>query len=109
MQFQRHRKPNVKIKDGVSLKGVLWQMFDAAVRVEVCYQAIGLECVITAGSDGQHMKGSLHYRGLALDFRKRTVPIAVRPKLLKAIRQALGPDYDVIDESDHFHVEYDPK
>jgi hypothetical protein len=97
------------LKPGVSLKGVRWQMFEAAVRVEGCYEKLGLECVITSGTDGQHIKGSLHYKGLALDFRKRTVPVAMRPKLLKAIRQALGPDYDVLEESDHVHVELDPE
>ena len=98
----------MKLKNNASLVGVRWEMFDAAVKVEECYQKLGFECVITSGSDGQHMKGSLHYKGLALDFRKRNVPIVMRPKLLKAIRQALGPDFDVVDEKDHIHTEFDP-
>lgn len=101
----------MKVKDGVKLEGVKWQMFWASIVVEGCFAKLGLECVITGGSEeaGRDPKKTLHDDGLALDYRQRTVPVAMRPKLFKAIRQALGPDYDVVNESDHFHVEFDPK
>ena len=60
---------------------------------------------ITSICDSTHAAGSLHYDGNALDFKRRNVHI-------KAIREVLGADFDVIeytDVRDIFHVEYDPK
>lgn len=99
----------MKLKAGVSLQGVVWQLFEAAIKVESCYEALGHECVITSGTEGQHMNGSLHYKGKALDFRTRHVPVVQRQKLIKNIKSKLGPDYDVILEKDHAHIELDPK
>ena len=98
----------MNIKDGVSLEGVQWQMFHAAIVAEQIYKKFGAECVITAGTDGKHMEGSLHYKGCALDLR--TFNVAGKELQVKvALQQALGKDYDVVLEKDHVHVEYDPK
>jgi uncharacterized protein YcbK (DUF882 family) len=99
----------MKLKEGVRLQGVQWQMFDAAVKVEDVYSRYGHELTITSGSDGQHSAKSLHYKGLALDIRTRNVPPSQLPKIERDIKQALGKDYDVVYEGDHFHIEYDPK
>ena len=101
----------MKLKDGASLVGVQWQTFDAAIKVEACYALCGVETVITSGTDDAagRLPNSLHPKGLALDFRSYTVPAALRMKLVKNIKAALSADYDVVDESDHIHVEYDPK
>lgn len=99
----------MKLKDGVSLEGVQWQMFAAAVKAEAVYKRYGYELTITAGTDGQHGVHSLHYTGLALDCRTRDVEAAQVPRLQREIAQELGKDYDVVLESDHIHVEYDPK
>jgi hypothetical protein len=99
----------LKLKSGVSLKGVQWELFEAAIKVEDAYNALGHECVITSGTDGEHMHKSLHYKGLALDFRTRTVPAAQRMKILKSVKAKLGPSFDVILERDHLHIELDPK
>jgi hypothetical protein len=99
----------MKLKDGVKLQGVQWQMFAAAVKVEDIYDRYGHELTITSGTDGQHSAKSLHYKGLALDFRTRNVPATQLPKIEREIKQALGPDFDVVFEGDHFHVEFDPK
>lgn len=99
----------MKLKPGASLKHVQWQMFDAAVKADEVYARYGHELVITAGTDGRHMAKSLHYKGLALDLRTRTLPVSQRRKIENELRKALGPEYDLIYEGDHFHVEYDPK
>ncbi len=64
--------------------------------------------VITSGTDGRHMEGSLHYVGLAFDFRTRTVHPNDRMALTASLQAALGDEFDVILESDHIHCEYDP-
>jgi uncharacterized protein YcbK (DUF882 family) len=99
----------MRLKEGATLQGVQWQMFDAALKVEDVYGRYGHELTITSGTDGQHSPKSLHYKGLALDFRTRNVPQTQLPKIEREIKQALGNDYDVVFEGDHFHVEYDPE
>lgn len=71
--------------------------------------------VVTAGNDGKHMAGSLHYKDLALDLRSRSIPTQTeRAGFRDALSAWLGPDYDVIfeaagTENEHFHVEADGK
>ena len=108
----------MKLKEGASLAGVRWEMFYASIIVEGILNGHGYECVITSGTDGKHghppsktgkADGTLHDDGLALDFRNRTIPVPERAPLRKELSKALGQDYDVVLEKDHFHVEYDKK
>lgn len=99
----------MKLKEGASLKDVSWRMFDAAIKVESVLAHFGVDTVITAGTDGKHMVGSLHYRGLALDVRTRDLKDEDKQPAATAIRQVLGADFDVVLEGDHFHIEHDPK
>ncbi len=70
-------------------------------------EGMSYEMTITSAKDGLHMKGSLHYKGLAIDIRVFDMenPMLV----LEAIKKALGVNYDVIFEIDHIHIEFDPK
>ncbi len=68
----------------------------------------GMEMVITAIFDGSHMDGSKHYEGNAFDLRRWHVGSRVK-EFIARLRNALGPDYDVVNETTHVHVEYDPK
>jgi hypothetical protein len=98
----------VKLKEGVNLQGVVWEMFWAAVVAEKVYKRYGQECVITSANDGKHGNKTLHHQGKALDLRTWTV--SGREHALAAeLRNELGPDYDVVVESDHIHVEHDPE
>lgn len=81
------------------------------------------ELVVTSAVDGKHMRGSLHYSGAAIDLRfwryvERWEETAtgwraeLKPQywhLIEDLRERLGPDYDVVVEDDHLHVEYDPE
>jgi hypothetical protein len=60
---------------------------------------------ITSLRDGNHSAGSLHYDGCAFDCRKGEL---TRENVLRAL-STLGPFYEVIDEVDHLHVEWDCK
>lgn len=57
---------------------------------------------VTSMRDGTHSAGSIHPQGDAFDIR----PIAID---WGAIRKQVGADYDIVSESDHMHIEYDPK
>jgi hypothetical protein len=101
--------PGCEIKDNsVCLVGVQAAMARAAIVVARMYRQRGFTAIITSGVDGTHSAKSLHYQGLALDFRTRTVPVAARQPLRDAIADALGSDFDVVLEKDHLHVEFDP-
>jgi len=63
------------------------------------------EVVITSTYEGTHSPRSLHYADLAIDIRK---PGTVN-ELVATLKSRLGSDYDVVDEHDHIHIEYDPK
>lgn len=63
------------------------------------------ELVVTSTYEGNHSEGSLHYCDEAVDIRRGKNGHKCRDE----IKRRLGDDYDVILESDHIHIEYDPK
>lgn len=90
--------------DSVNLEGVSWRMFRAAAIADSVYKKHGAEAVVTSAKDGEHSQHSLHYEGLAIDLRTRNVP---DPEAVRAeLQEELGPDYAVIFEGDHIHVQY---
>ena len=67
------------------------------------------EAVITSGNDGQHMQNSLHYADRAIDLRTWFIPTKTRKLLVNELKDRLGKNFDVVDEGNHIHIEYDPK
>lgn len=101
----------MELKTGVSLNGLdpIVYMYGIPVIDAIHRVIVGRDAIITAGTDGQHMTGSLHYRGRALDLRTHDIAPAKRLELRDALSRGLGPGWDVVLESTHLHVEYDPK
>jgi len=104
----------LSIKDGVKLHNLvndaqtISSVWGVALPIIVeCHAPY--RCVVTSAFDGQHKPGSLHYVGRALDFRIWDVPSEERADLAAHIRDRLGPDFDVVLEANHIHIEYDPK
>lgn len=95
------------IKNGVDLRGLTPQMAIAYTIACRCYGQY--DCVITSASDGKHGPNSLHYKGQALDLRTRHINGQGLQLVVDKLREALGAQYDVVLESDHIHVEFDPK
>lgn len=96
----------MRIKHDVDLRGIQPQMAMAAAVAESVYRAAGSEMTVTSGVEGAHMEGSLHYKGLALDLR---LPTSGAGTIKAALADALGPQFDVVVERDHVHIEFDPK
>ena len=84
--------------------------------------------VVTSANDSKHSAYSLHYVGRALDIRYTEVRIGgIAPRMTTAggsqaeeqeraarfwmgrMQQQLGPDYDVVVEANHIHVEWDTR
>jgi hypothetical protein len=82
-------------------------VFDA---VDSTYKTVqGTEGTLTSGIEGAHSPSSLHYRGLAWDFRLPTLS-SHNDKVIQALRTELTATYyDILLERDHIHIEYDPK
>jgi hypothetical protein len=73
---------------------------------QAVYAIHGSEFVITSVVEGEHKRASLHYTGCAADLRR---PAIGAETLVARLTAALGDDFDVIFESDHIHVEFQPK
>ena len=110
---------SLRIKEGVSIRGLQPQAFHAwYVAGEVYAELYNADCYLTGGVDGKHGHGSLHYVGLAIDLRIRNLvtPDAITDMTIdKAVviqaelKTRLGVEYDVVLESNHFHIEFQPK
>lgn len=72
--------------------------------------------MVTSANDSVHSYGSLHYRGEAWDIRTTGGGPNAPGQIISgeadvwaaAIRKGLGQGWDVVDEGDHIHIEYDP-
>jgi len=92
--------PNNDVIDNI-IMGMRYAFYNANLPVPV----------VTGGSEvvpGRSSK-SKHYRDQALDFRISTIPnTEILNKIVSMVKSTLGPNYDVVLESDHIHIEYDP-
>ena len=104
----------LRLKNTVKING---KHFSPEVRCMLdvaCHNAPEMqkdEVWVTSANDSTHKKGSLHYADKAFDIRTKNVvggPEAVKI-WAKNIQIELGPDYDVVNEEDHLHLELDPK
>ena len=106
----------LRIKPGVDMGGI---RSEATVALMVVFNILAphtTEVVVTSCKDGRHSRGSLHYKGLALDIRTNNLQADDQQKRLlrDEIRACLGVQFDVILEdlggaNEHLHVEFDPK
>lgn len=99
----------LRLKPGVDLRLIVPQVVFALNVAERLYAKFDAECVVTSGRDGRHSDRSLHYLGRAVDLRTRVFTANQAAALRNELADALGPQYDVILESDHIHLEWDPR
>lgn len=97
------------IKPGVDISGVSAEIALIIPIVQNIFEFHGSPMVITSVLDGDHSLTSLHYIGHAIDFRTRTLATTSQKALTQDISDALGPQFDVILESNHLHIEFQPK
>ena len=97
------------IKDSVTIDHFSIYLLEGLLQASLAFQKLGKQMVVTSLSDSKHMDNSLHYRGYAADLRSRDIPVQDVPILVRNIQSALGHNYQVVLESDHIHIEYDPQ
>jgi hypothetical protein len=104
--------------DSVDIAALCPELSRLAPLVDACYSAFGALAIVTATTNGHHMSGSLHYRGLAFDLRIHQLGSYAKQRslysCLKSNIAQLFPDlYDVMAEdfggaNAHIHVEASP-
>ena len=108
----------IGLKSGVSLKGLQASTTLAIFAVHELFMSKGIKFTITSCNDGDHMVGSLHYKGFAFDVRTHDIVLQSRgtylTSLVTEVKTMLGPEFDVLLEdlagpNEHMHVEFDPK
>lgn len=82
-------------------------------RIELAMRVYG-PVTVTSMKDGKHSVNSLHYSGMAVDIRSKHLTQEESRKVFFALKNDLGPDYDVLleaenTENEHLHIEYDAK
>lgn len=81
----------------------------ALLRADAIYAAQGADCWITSANDSEHMVGSKHYTGRAVDLR--THHVADPGKVAAQLAAALGSQFTVIyekagTEQAHIHCQF---
>lgn len=113
----------MKFKDGVGFKDVGWETFYALSIAEIVFQSFDhREVTVTSMNDSQHGEHTLHHpvydaegklikAGNAADLRVWYIDLETQQAIARELRRRLGPNYDVVLETDppHIHVEFDPK
>jgi len=99
----------IRLKEGVKAAGLRPEAMLAIIVALSVYQEFGYELVITSLVDGKHSRGSLHYSGAGIDTRTRHMVDAHKKQVADEIQVRLGPDFDVVLEKDHIHIEFQPK
>ena len=72
-----------------------------------------LDFILTSGIDRNHMRNSLHYAGMAVDFTWAGYDRAIGKNrgsyIASRLKARLGTNYDVCVENDHIHIEFQQK
>jgi hypothetical protein len=98
------------LKKNVKIQGLTPEILLAIMIVNEVYKSYSIEFVITSVTDSKHTAtNSLHYSGNAFDCRTSNIPVNIpREMILNDIKEALGPNFYVLDEKSHFHISYKP-
>ena len=102
----------VRFKSGVSLFGlhseILWAIDRARDVWSICAPGVDY-LTVTSGRGGAHSLRSFHFLGLAADLRTRDLTEVQKKETVAALKARLGDNFDVVLETDHLHVEYQPE
>lgn len=101
----------MKLKQGVSLRGMKWQTFYMLIIVDGVHKRMfSKEVVVTSGTEGEH-KHDTHGLGYAGDCRSRDHTTEQRDAFVKAVKKELPEGYEFFHEMApaHYHGEYDPR
>jgi len=101
----------MRVKRGVTYSKLCPQAWFALGVAEAVYKQHGFTLRWTSGDDSHaHRPKSLHNTGMAVDLGIRAIPATTLGAIVRDLTRILDPQgYDVVPESDHVHVEHQPK
>lgn len=99
----------MELKDNVIPTSLKPETLLAIIITNDVYKLHGHSLTVTSIADGKHARQSLHYVGYAFDARTRMLTDDEIYSISNELRKRLTTDYDVVVESDHLHIEYQPK
>lgn len=99
------------LKTGVNPFGIQPPLLLALIVADKIWNDLGRELFVTSLNDGEHSRTSLHYAGCAADLRTNYFDHNQKTLAANRLKNYLGNnlDYDIVVESDHIHIEYQPK
>lgn len=95
------------LKQGVKVSNLKPQLIIAFIVANDVYKAHGQELVITSCDDSKHGVGTLHGQGFAFDARTSYFLKGESERVANEIRAKIDDCFDIVNESDHIHIEYD--
>lgn len=98
----------VRLKTGVVLIGNKY-IEAISEAVQTVFDRRGWDVLISSGLEDTHSQTSYHPQGRALDISFWVVPADLRLEVAGQIRALLPTYYDVVVESDHYHIEADAR
>lgn len=108
MRYRALTYGETMIKTGVRVFGMRPEIVLALMIAKDVYTMHGQAAafVVTSVMEGAHSRASIHYTGGAADLRR---PVIKTAEIVADLKLKLGDDFDVVLESDHIHVEFQPK
>lgn len=93
--------------DSINPQGLQSELLFAIMVAKEVYLNHGYDLVITSLNDAEHSETSLHYNGCAVDLRTTVInPNEDWDRIAKQIGRRLNKHYDVINEWNHIHIEF---
>lgn len=99
----------MRLKDNSVFPDICPPLLLALIVADDVYSDHGARMVVTSLKDGKHSAKSLHYAGAAADLRTRTLAQGAAAQIAEDLAGRLNHHYDVILESDHIHIEWQPR
>jgi len=93
------------LKAGVDISRLKREIRRSLPIAAAVLASFGEELTVTETYGGVHGEGSLHYSDDAYDLRR---PLENATIIVSQFMAAMGTAFDVVLESNHIHVEYDP-
>ena len=97
------------LKAEVSINGVKPEIVYAMERAGDIWDKFNKDLVVTSVCDGEHNTNSLHYVGYACDLRTNSLSESQLKRAVDMLRNCLGKQYDIVLDSDHCHLEFQPE
>lgn len=100
----------LSLKQGVEINGLQPEILLGIIIVNSVFSLYGYSTVITSLMEGQHMEGSKHYKGLAVDIRSHIIDQEELSKIIVMCQNALGENFKLILEdtglpNEHLHLQ----